>query len=246
MEIEKTKKHKKHKKASLQITSIRVHRWVVTILQIIMSIGLVLAIYKRHWQDVFTIAGIVFVMVVPLAIGKRQQIQIPPEFELMAILFVFASLYLGELHGYYTKFWWWDIVLHTTSGLLMGIFGFLLVYLLNKDDRINLKMRPFFIAFFAFMFAVAFGSLWEIFEFTMDQLAGQNMQKPMLGDPSGLTDTMWDLIVNTIGAAVISTIGWWHLKMKRNSIFDVWIKKFILFNPQLFTKNKKRSKKIDE
>jgi hypothetical protein len=49
---------------------------------------------------------------------------------------------------------------------------------------------------------------WEIFEFSMDQIFGLNMQKPMLGDPSGLTDTMWDMIVNLIGAAIVSLSGW--------------------------------------
>ncbi|MEX0662933.1 MAG: hypothetical protein WEA58_02225 [Balneolaceae bacterium] len=28
------------------------------------------------------------------------------------------------------------------------------------------------------------------------------MQKPMLGDPSDLTDTMWDMIVNAVGPSL--------------------------------------------
>jgi hypothetical protein len=41
------------------------------------------------------------------------------------------------------------------------------------------------------------------------------MQKPMMGDPFGLTDTMWDMIVNAIGAFTISFMGWWYLKRKQ-------------------------------
>jgi uncharacterized membrane protein YjdF len=154
----------------------------------------------------------------------------------MAILFVFASMFLGELHGYYTRYWWWDIALHTTSGLLLGIFGFLLVYILNKDDRVDLSMQPRFVALFAFVFAVALGAVWEIFEFSMDQIFGTNMQKAMFGDASGLTDTMWDLIVDSIGAAIVSLIGYWHLKVQKQSMFDGWIRKFVQRNPQLFTR----------
>ena len=201
-----------------------------------MVAGVVLALIERHWLDATLIAGIILVMFIPAALGHRLRIQIPSEFELMALVFLFASLFLGEIRGYYTRFWWWDLALHMTSGLLLGIFGFLLVYVLNEDDRVDFHMLPRFMALFAFMFAVACGALWEIFEFTMDKVAGTNMQKPMLGDPSGLTDTMWDLIVDAFGAGVISLAGWWYMKEGRQSLLDLLIGRFIQQNPHLFNR----------
>jgi len=97
-------------------------------------------------------------------------------------------------------------------------------------------MTSVFISLFAFLFAVTIGTLWEIFEFFMDQLFGFNMQKPMMGDPSGLTDTMWDMIVNATGAFIISFVGWWYLKRKRAFFVKDWIRKFIMSNPELFHK----------
>ncbi|MEX2456313.1 MAG: hypothetical protein WD381_03325 [Balneolaceae bacterium] len=44
------------------------------------------------------------------------------------------------------------------------------------------------------------------------------MQKPMLGDPSDLTDTMWDMIVNAVGAIIISGTDWWYLKKIKASL----------------------------
>jgi hypothetical protein len=38
---------------------------------------------------------------------------------------------------------------------------------------------------FAFVFAVAGGALWQIFEFAADRLFGMQMQKPMFDDPRG-------------------------------------------------------------
>jgi len=216
----------------------QVRWWIISVLQGVMGVGLVLAAWEGHWFDVFIITGILLLMSIPLAFGRRLQINIPPEFELMAVVFVYASLFLGEVRGYYDRFWWWDLVLHSTSGLLLGIFGFLLVYLLNADDRIELRMRPRFVALFAFVFAVASGALWEIFEFGMDQLAGMNMQKAMLGDPSGLTDTMWDMILNAIGALIVSMIGWWHMSSGRRSFIDLLIQKFILRNERLFRRGR--------
>ncbi|MFO7809195.1 MAG: hypothetical protein R6V24_07590, partial [Guyparkeria sp.] len=146
-------------------------------------------------------------------------------------------LFLGEVQGYYTRFWWWDLVLHTVSGFLLGIFGFLLVYILNEKKNLQFHMTPGFVAFFAFMFAVGVGALWEIFEFTMDQFAGTNMQKPMLGDPSGLTDTMLDLVVDTVGAAVIAVLGYGYLRVAAGKSFlEQWIAAFLDANPRLFNR----------
>ena len=121
----------------------------------------------------------------------------------------------------------------TTSGQRVRL-GVLLVYVMNESKRIDLHMRAGFVALFAFVFAVAVGTFWEIFEFAVDQVFGTTMQKPMLGDPSGLTDTMWDLIVDALGALVISAFGWWHMKRNKRSFVDVWIDRFIERNPRLF------------
>lgn len=118
----------------------------------------------------------------------------------------------------------------------MGIVGFLMVYIMNESARVNLYLEPGFIAFFASLFAISIGTFWEIFEFSVDALMGTTMQKPMPGDPSGLTDTMWDMIVNAIGASLISILGWWYLKTGQNFFVLNWIRSFIESNPKLFKK----------
>ena len=171
----------------------------------------------------------------PVLLERRFRIHIPPEMQLLAITFVFASLFLGEVRDYYNRFWWWDIALHTSSGFLLGILGFLLVHVLTEAERVQVHMKAGFVAFFAFLFALGVGALWEIFEFTMDQLFGTTMQKPMLGDPSGLTDTMWDLIVDALGALVISVLGWRYLKNPQKASFlERWIGDFVRRNPRFF------------
>ena len=212
----------------------RIHLGLVIVLQALMTIELTVLLYQRQWITAFLVFAIMAIMLSPPIIGRRFRITIPSEFQILAILFVFASLFLGEIRSYYTRLWWWDIALHTSSGLLLGILGFLLVYVLNESDRVAMHMRPRFVALFAFLFAVTTGVLWEIFEFSMDQLLGTNMQKPMLGDPSGLTDTMWDLIVDTLGALIISIFGWWYMNRRERSFIESWIRKFIEHNPRLF------------
>src|SRR5690606_3852696 len=138
---------------------------LVTTLRLLLLFGALLQFVQGRYLGGFATLGILTVTWVPIFfLGSRFQVRIPPEFELLAVVFIYGSLFLGEVHGYYVRFWWWDLVLHAGSGFLSGIFGFLLVYVLNKNDRIDMHLRPGFVAFFAFLFAVGLGTLWEIFE----------------------------------------------------------------------------------
>ncbi len=218
-----------------------IHRRLTLALQAVIALGLAFEVYEGQWLNVAAVSGILLLTVLPALVAKRLEVFVPAEFELLTIAFVFAAVFLGEMRDFYGRIWWWDIALHTTSGGLLGIFGFLLVYVLNANPRIDLDMKPGFVAFFAFCFAVSIGAVWEIFEFAMDQVFGMNMQKPMFGDESGLTDTMWDLIVDAVGAVVIATAGYYHMRHKIRSIIADWIEKFIRGNPKLFSSRPDRS-----
>ena len=56
----------------------------------------------------------------------------------------------------------------------------------------------------------------------------------MFGDPSGLTDTMWDLIVDALGAGSIALLGWWYMSHHKQFFIEAMILKFIARNPQMF------------
>jgi hypothetical protein len=205
-----------------------VHRWLTLSLQTLLAVGIVAAVFERQWLAAFATGLILLVTLLPLLLGKKLDVFIPPELEGLAVLFVFASLFLGEVRGYYVRFWWWDLVLHTASGLLLGILGFLLVYVLNEKPDLGIDMKPGFVALFAFMFSLGIGALWEIFEFWMDSTFGTFMQK-------SLSDTMFDLIVDALGALAISVFGYVYLKTSEvDSFLERWILRFIEANPRLF------------
>ena len=114
-------------------------------------------------------------------------------------LFVLATLYLGEMQDFYDRFWWWDLALHFGSAMGFGILGFLLVFMLFQGDRY--AAPPWAVGALSFCLAMTVGVLWEIFEYAMDTLFGFNMMK------SGLPDTMGDLIVDAVGAALAALAG---------------------------------------
>jgi len=205
------------------------HRRVSYGLKLILGFGAVLLLVQGRVQPAIEVSVILCITFLPVLLGNRFQVKIPYEFESLAVIFVYLSLFLGEVQGFYVRYWWWDLVLHAGSGFLLGILGFLLVYVMNEKQDVELDLHPKFIAFFAFLFAMGMGAIWEIFEFAMDQLFGMNMQK------SGLQDTMWDLIVDAIGAFIISVLGWGFLQTKdRDSFLEQWIDNFVEKNPHLF------------
>ncbi len=72
------------------------------------------------------------------------------------------------------------------------------------------------------LFAVSMGVFWEFIEFGIDSFLGTNMQR------SGLTDTMWDLLMDFTGAFLISSWGYFWMKGKlKIAFFEQFIKKFI-------------------
>jgi uncharacterized membrane protein YjdF len=211
----------------------RAHLALLTLLELVMAVQLVLLLLRGDVAQAAFVAGIMAVTLAP-ALSRRLSVEIPTEVELVAVLFIFATLFLGEVRDWYERYWWWDMALHTSSGLLLGMLGFMIVYVLNEDQAVDMHMRPAFVALFAFFFAVGLGAIWEVFEYAMDLFAGTNMQPATPGDPSGLTDTMHDLIVDTIGAAVVAAWGWRYLKRPHKARLDSWASRFIARHPRLF------------
>lgn len=204
--------------------AIRVQRYSSRILRLIILIASITAFFNKNWE-IGIIALIIFGLTfIPIIFEKQSKIYLPSEFELIITLFIFAAIYLGELNKYYQIYWWWDIMLHMGSAMAIGFIGFIIMYILYYSHK--LETKPIWFAIFAFCFALAIGAIWEIFEFSVDQLLGTNMQK------SGLVDTMWDLIVDAIGALITATVGFIYLKRKKHSLFAILLEKFFERNPK--------------
>ncbi|MFJ7952687.1 hypothetical protein ACIQZG_14275 [Lysinibacillus sp. NPDC096418] len=157
------------------------------------------------------------VIFLPSKVENHFRIDIPDIMEIMYFLFLFCAIFLGEVRNFYYKVPSWDLILHCFSAAMLGALGFLIVQFFNNTERLNIQLSPFFVALFAFCFAVTCGTVWEIYEFLADDVLGTNMQKFMTADGTVLigheavSDTMEDIIVDAIGALVVTTIGYFNL-----------------------------------
>lgn len=165
----------------------------------------------------------------PSIISKKTKIVIPSNMYMIYVLFLWGAVFLGEVRNYFYRVPHWDTILHTLSGAMLGALGFSFVNILNKHEKVHVELSPIFVAIFAFGFAISLDVIWEIYEFLADGLLGLNMQKFSLENGTELigraavVDTMEDLIVDSIGAFIMCTIGYISLKYKKG-----WIEKILI------------------
>lgn len=181
---------------------------------------------RGEYSVTFVGLGTLLLTFVPIYSGRWLHIDLPIGFVGAIAAFLCATLLLGEVGDFYEKYWWWDIALHVGSAIGLGFLGVILILILVKGDK--LSAAPITVSFFAFCFAVMVGVLWEIFEFSLDQIFGLNTQR------SGLVDTMWDLIVDCLGAAIGGSVGFVYLKGLRGGPLSAALREFRQKNARFF------------
>ncbi len=234
-----------------------------SVLRVLVILAMIRSLLIGNYEGVMLCLLSLALFLLPSFVMQRFRVQIPPLFEGLIYIFIFASEILGELDHYFVRVPGWDTMLHTVNGFLCAAVGFSLVYLLNRHSR-DIRLSPLYLALVAFCFSMTIGVLWEFFECAMDQFFRADMQKDFILraftsvtlDPDGagnkvrvaditrtviqtasgrdyvieggyldvgLLDTMKDLFVNFIGAAVFSVIGYFYAlrgddRSKRRSI----------------------------
>lgn len=155
---------------------------VYLILWIAVLATMIRAIFLRNYEHVFLCILTFVLFMVPSFLERTLKIEFPSALEIIVVCFIFAAEILGEIGSYYTRVPFWDTLLHTVSGFLVAAVGFALVDILNRDQHIKFQLSPFYLALFAFCFALTIGVLWEFFELTVDVLLKKDMQKDTVVD----------------------------------------------------------------
>ncbi|CEG29779.1 hypothetical protein [Bacillus sp. B-jedd] len=133
---------------------------------------------------------------VPLILGYFVKWKFNLPLVLSYLIFLFSAQYLGSISGWY-GLGWWDTFLHALSGAILAFAGIAL-YERMIHRGAGTSISAWFVFLFVFAFAVFGGVVWEIYEFSSDQFFGMNLQG------GGNTDTMTDLISDTLGGLAVA------------------------------------------
>lgn len=184
-----------------------------------------------------TLAIILFSL--PWLLESRFKFDIPNYLEIIILTFIFSSIILGNIHGFLETVRGYDKFLHIVSGITISIIGYEIIHTYNLSKPSEMRLKPGMLSIFALCFSITLLVVWEFYEFAVDTIAynfnndtSRNMQRyQWINDsliypqPYGLMDTMLDLIVGSLGALVVSLIGWRILLRK-----ELKIKKELVIN----------------
>lgn len=122
-----------------------------------------------------------------------------------AVLFAMFAQFGGAMLDFYHIIPIYDLLLHFFSGaLLVFAANYLFKILIHSDKTYNIP-RKIAVAFAVFT-SIASAAIWEIFEFSVDQLFGLDCQL------HSLTDTMTDIIAGSTGALIGGILLFLYIK----------------------------------
>lgn len=150
---------------------------VYLVLRALVILVMVLQVLNRNYENVFYCGLTLLLLTIPSFLQVELKIEFPTTLEIIILIFIFAAEILGEIGSYYTKFPYWDTVLHTLNGFLAAAIGFSLVDILNQEKRDKFSLSPVYMSVVAFCFSMTIGVLWEFFEFGVDTFLHMDMQK---------------------------------------------------------------------
>ncbi|MCM1364372.1 MAG: hypothetical protein NC122_03995 [Faecalibacterium sp.] len=151
------------------------------------------AIIFTHLWDMFQLFG-----------GKSFITKVPYSIQTMLNIFICFSCVVGTTINTRTDFTGIDVPEHIFAGYIACMGGFFLADIMQgKKEPIKISVH----AMFSLCFSVTLLVGWEFYEFTMDRLYGFVMQHGNEPLAEGLTDTMVDLILGSVGALAAMFIG---------------------------------------
>lgn len=181
---------------------------------------------------IFTMVQLIamlFVLRIPKFIQELYHFEIPHLLDFVLISFAFCGFILGDVLNFYGKIPYWDSILHTFSGVVIAYIGFIVIQYLDKEYTIPLSVSPLFMSLIVVSVALAIGAIWEIGEYTVDDIFHTNNQQYMestrstlydendipLQGHEALNDTMKDLMLDLAGAIGVACIEYRKLEKKQ-------------------------------
>lgn len=143
----------------------------------------------------------------PALLERNYDLPLDPWLALWITLAVFLHT-MGSA-GLYAQIGWWDHLTHAMSASLVAAIGYTFARAVDlHSDQITIPKQFAFV--FILIVVMAFGVIWELFEFGLDIVAdATGIQMPLA--QHGLDDTVRDLMFNSVGAILIAIFGQAHL-----------------------------------
>ena len=177
-----------------------------------MVILIITAIYDfmfRGGEKLFRIGLMVITLWIMYGVYKKTFLRKTRISFYLIYSFIFGAMYLGNVFDFYLIIPMYDKILHLLSGLILGMIGYILfVHVSNGATEGSFKR--YMPILFSIIFSIACAAVWEIWEFSTDQLFGFASQN------NSLHDTMWDIICGSLMGVIANIpIYLYYIKSKK-------------------------------
>lgn len=169
-------------------------KWIIDFIYIVYMASIIWFLKERK---LFEFGIVVFCIVSTLILGivnKKVNKLLDNSIYINLVIFIMVSSLLGSCFKFYSINHY-DDFLHLYSGVLSCNIAYLIIRYFNNEENIKM-VNKVFVIIFLFMFTMGVASLWEIMEFSLDNILGTHTQ---IG---GLEDTMIDMVDALIGAII--------------------------------------------
>ncbi|WP_280588437.1 hypothetical protein [Halorubrum sp. Boch-26] len=187
--------------------SLQTQRRLTRVMQVLLA-GIVVYGASFGQPKAITNGGLgLFVTFVPALLERNYDIPLDPWLGVWITTAVL--LHTVGSAGFYARVEWWDHLTHALSATLIAGTGYTTLRAIDlHSDEIRIPSRFAFV--FIFVVVLAFGVVWELFEFALDVVADETGVSMPLAQ-FGLDDTVADLTYNSVGALLVALFGQAHL-----------------------------------
>lgn len=203
---------------------VRIFKRLLSFIVLILAIATMVALFYvkkekirvRLFFSLLQYIAMSIVLISPRFLKKFANSEVPVEVHISVTAFAFLGLVLGDGLNFYGKIGWWDSLLHFTSGIILSFIALWLLQMLILRRK-YLFMHRALLYIFVVAFSLAVGAVWELCEYTVDDIFHTNNQQYMattrativssddepLEGHDALADTMKDLALDLAGAILV-------------------------------------------
>jgi len=169
--------------------------YLAYLFQFLIAANIFIALSLGEYSQVFGGVLALGLTLVPALVTRRGNITLPWEINLLVAVSLYIHV-MGHVAEYYVTFApYYDKLAHLVASVTVGLIALFLALLAERRGEVRLTGPA--VILFILMSTLAAGTVWEIYEFAVDQVFGTSLQ-------FGNTDTMWDLVVDLVGGAIVA------------------------------------------
>ena len=188
--------------------------WLRGLIQAYLALATILQLFRGgRMMAFYAVVALALISVLPVVV-KWMGLKLNPVTISLCFIFLVIAIYTGNRYGMYQRFWWYDVALHFSSGILLAMLWADVVFPIRDAQmkttwRENAPLHMVLLTSCTFAMACACG--WELTEFFWDILTKSDVQRNMVVERElfgaawqnpGIRDTLNDMLNGTVGSLV--------------------------------------------